>query len=147
MTKPFVVDQIDHVEVLVRDIEASTRWYQTVLGLEEVGRWDPEPVMIGAGGTKLALFQAQSTGDGPEHHPLRWDLVAWRTDALGFEAAQKHLRSLGIPFRGPVDHQGPRSIYFQDPDGHPLEITTYPTSQHDETSLPNYGNPTDGPTH
>jgi catechol 2,3-dioxygenase-like lactoylglutathione lyase family enzyme len=122
----FEAQSIDHVEVFVRDIPAAVRWYGEVLGLAEMRRWDPEPVMIGAGGTMLALFQA-SAGAKPGGEegapPLRWHRVAWRTDRAGFEAAQKHLTSLGIPFRGPVDHGGPLSIYFRDPDGHPLEIT------------------------
>jgi catechol-2,3-dioxygenase len=51
--------------------------------------------------------------------------VAWHTDRAGFDAAQTHLRELGIAFRGPVDHGAAFSIYFHDPDGHPLEITYY----------------------
>jgi catechol-2,3-dioxygenase len=88
----------------------------------------PEPVMIGAGGTMLALFQAPpesaSRPSEREQPPLRWRRVAWRTNLSGFEAAQEHLAALGIVFRGPVDHGGTWSIYFQDPDGNPLEITT-----------------------
>lgn len=123
---PFAVQSIDHVEVFVRSIPDAMRWYEQVLGLKEVERWDPDPVMIGAGGTKLALFQAPadaaptSEKDAP---PMRWHRVAWLTDRAGFDAAQKHLAALGIPFRGPIDHKPTTSIYFHDPDGHPLEIT------------------------
>lgn len=56
----FAVEGIDHVEVFVRDLDAAARWYEQVLGLKEMARWDPEPVMIGAGGNKLALFQGGS---------------------------------------------------------------------------------------
>lgn len=124
---PFRPVRIDHVEVFVRDIDASMRWYGKVLGLTEVMRWDPEPVMIGAGGTMLALFRAAqgatraTTGEAPT--ALRWHRVAWRTDRAGFDEAQNHLASLGIPFAGPMDHKKTLSIYFDDPDGHPLEIT------------------------
>jgi catechol 2,3-dioxygenase-like lactoylglutathione lyase family enzyme len=124
---PFAVESIDHVEVFVRSIPEAIRWYGEVLGLKEVQRWDPEPVMIGAGRTKLALFQAPSGAKATpekESPPLRWHRVAWLTDGAGFAAAQEHLTALGIPFRGPIDHKPTRSIYFHDPDGHPLEITT-----------------------
>lgn len=124
----FIATRIDHVEVFVRDLVAAQRWYEQVLGLQEECRWDPEPIMIGAGGTKLALFLAPD-GSEPvpiERHPaLRWHRVAWQTDAAGFRAAQEHLRGLGIPFRGPIDHRLARSIYFNDPDGNPLEITYF----------------------
>jgi len=123
---PFTAQSIDHVEVFVRDIPAAIRWYGEVLGLREIQRWDPEPVMIGAGGTMLALFQAppdSSEAAEKDKPPLRWHRVAWLTDPAGLEAAQRHLAALGIEFRGPVDHATTFSIYFRDPDGHPLEIT------------------------
>jgi catechol 2,3-dioxygenase-like lactoylglutathione lyase family enzyme len=121
----FIAQSIDHVEVFVRSIPESIAWYGRVLGLRETARWDPEPVMIGAGGTQLALFQASPGAEfSPNAHPpLRWHRVAWKTDLKGFEDAQAHLRSLDVSFRGPVDHGETWSIYFQDPDGHPLEIT------------------------
>ena len=125
----FSVDGIDHVEVFVRDIEAAIRWYGDVLGLTELRRWDSEPVMIGAGGTMLALFRAGASA--PETTGLRslkgvgWHLVAWRTTKTGFEAAQRHLSERGIRFRGPIDHGVAWSIYFDDPDDNLLEITHY----------------------
>jgi len=98
-----------------------------VLGLKETTRWEPEPVMIGAGATKLALFRRNSAR-APSAEPLRisegWRRVAWLSDRAGFEAAKKHLESRGIQF-GEQDHGTSRSMYFSDPDGNPLEITYY----------------------
>ena len=122
---PFIAKQIDHVEVLVQDLAAAARWYRDVLGLEEIVRWDPEPVMIGAGGTKLALFQADGSARKDPGDAPHWHRTAWQTDASGLREAQEHLRSLGIAFRGPIDHGVAESIYFTDPDGNPLEITYY----------------------
>jgi len=122
---PFTAQRIDHVEVFVRDLEAAARWYREVLGLQEVRRWDPEPVMIGAGGTQLALFQADGSASQDPGGAPHWHRTAWHTDADGFAAAQEHLRGLGIPFRGPIDHRLAWSVYFDDPDGNHLEITYY----------------------
>ena len=102
----FQVDRIDHVEVFVRDIDESARWYQRVLGLRVIHRWEPEPAFIGAGGTCLALFLRssretasrtlkESVGGSPG-----WRRVAWRTDKQGFETAQRHLNECGVAFRG-----------------------------------------------
>lgn len=124
------LSSIDHVEVFVRDLEKARQWYLDVLGLQEEMRWNPEPIMIGVGVTKLALFLAK--GGGPlvpgvrqAHPPIHWHRVAFRTDAAGFVLAQDHLKARGVKFRGPVDHQKAWSIYFEDLDGNPLEITYY----------------------
>lgn len=120
----FSVQQIDHVEVMVNDLNAAANWYNRVLGLRETHRWDPEPIFLEANGTALALFQASGprAAAGAGAH---WHRVAWRTDKAGFESAQQHLRELGIQFRGPIDHDIALSIYFEDPDANPLEITYY----------------------
>jgi len=38
------------VEVFVGDLEAAAKWYKDVLGLTEIARWDPEPLMAGPQG-------------------------------------------------------------------------------------------------
>jgi catechol-2,3-dioxygenase len=124
----FTVKSLDHVEVFVSDTRSAARWYEEVLGLKEITRWDPEPVMIGAGGTKVALFQMRTSGTPPAGElkiDSGWRRVAWLTDAEGFKLAQSHLANLGVRFAGPQDHGQSHSIYFADPDGNPLEITYY----------------------
>jgi catechol-2,3-dioxygenase len=123
----FRVKHIDHVELLVPDIRKTEAWYKRVLGLERVHAWDPEPVMIGAGKTKLALFSAtrRTSRKGTKPHRVGYGYlrVAFLTSPKGFEKAQRRLKRLKIPFRGPVDHDLTWSIYFQDLNGLPLEIT------------------------
>ena len=126
----FAVQRIDHVEVFVRDVEAAVKWYEEVLGLKVMCRQEhPNPVMIGAAGTMLALFQAKveehDWSSRSSGNPVDWLRVAWLTDETGFAAAQAHLKQLGVTFDGPIDHQLSKSIYFEDPDRHPLEITYY----------------------
>lgn len=125
----FAVDRIDHVEVFVCDIDSAIRWYAHVLGLTLLHRWEPEPAMIGADETMLALFRAKpgspATAGSRSREGLGWHRVAWRTTKVGFEAAQRQLTECGIGFRGPVDHDIAWSIYFDDPDGNHLEITYY----------------------
>jgi catechol 2,3-dioxygenase-like lactoylglutathione lyase family enzyme len=50
--------------------------------------------------------------------------LAFRVDRDGFERAQEELAERGIQFDF-MDHETAHSIYFADPDGHRLEITTY----------------------
>ncbi len=126
----FSVQQIDHVEVFVRDLDAAAKWYCDVLGLTLIHRWNPEPIFLGVGGTALALFLAEGPSRTARAEPSTpsatgWHRVAWRTTKDGFDAAQRHLKDRGIAFRGPIDHDIAWSIYFTDPDGNPLEITYY----------------------
>jgi catechol-2,3-dioxygenase len=50
--------------------------------------------------------------------------LAFRADRRNFLAAQEELKRRGISFEF-QDHDISHSIYFNDPDGHELEITTY----------------------
>jgi catechol 2,3-dioxygenase-like lactoylglutathione lyase family enzyme len=122
------VEGIDHVALSVRDVEASAQWYAELLGLERryEGMWEGVPVFIGKGTTALALFPRRSNeesvaasrgGAGMLH-------LAFRANRKNFLHAQGELRERGIPF-GFQDHEISHSIYFVDPDGHKLEITTY----------------------
>jgi catechol-2,3-dioxygenase len=55
--------------------------------------------------------------------------LAFRADMENFLAAQRELEKRGIKF-GFEDHEISHSIYFRDPDGHQLEITTYDLQGH-----------------
>lgn len=123
------LQQIDHIELYVRDLDAAAQWYTEALGLQVTYRGDPEPIFVEAGGTALALFKAAADAKPPipghKPSPVRWSRVAFRTDDKGFTTAQARLKQLDIPFHGPVDHGFAWSIYFDDQDGLPLEITWY----------------------
>jgi catechol 2,3-dioxygenase-like lactoylglutathione lyase family enzyme len=124
----FKLQHIDHVALSVRDVEAATRWYCDGLGFEHryPGLWGGVPAMLFIGETGLALFPAQT--DQPKPPPgsdtISMRHLAFRTDRQSFEGAQTHLRAQGIPYTF-QDHDISHSIYFKDPDGHALEITTY----------------------
>lgn len=126
------VEGIDHVALTVRDVPRSVAWYRDVLGLErryeEV--WGDFPAVLGAGTTTVALFPARvpEPGPPPGHEVLAVRHVAFRVDQATFEGARAHLEALGI---APTfqDHTAAHSLYFTDPDGHQLEITTYELPQ------------------
>jgi catechol 2,3-dioxygenase-like lactoylglutathione lyase family enzyme len=88
--------------------------------------WDGIPTFIGKVNTAIALFPARdndskSTVRGGNIRMLH---LAFRADRQNFVAAQKELSHRGIKFEV-EDHEIAHSIYFRDPDGHQLEITTY----------------------
>jgi catechol 2,3-dioxygenase-like lactoylglutathione lyase family enzyme len=124
----FELERIDHVAITISDIENSIKWYKEVLGLEQYydGAWDGVPIMMGKGGTCVALFKVREKNPipSPGWKALAMQHLAFRADRKNFEKAQESLKENGIEFRF-VDHEISHSIYFKDPDGHELEITTY----------------------
>jgi catechol 2,3-dioxygenase-like lactoylglutathione lyase family enzyme len=124
----FELEGIDHIALSVRDVERSAKWYVDVLGFEPRydGMWKGTPIFIGKGKTAIALFppRDRDSAEAPNRRPIRMLHFAMRADRNNFLAAQRELKQRGIDFEF-QDHEISHSIYFSDPDGHELEITTY----------------------
>ena len=118
------LQRLDHVSLNVVDRARSIAWYRDVLGLPQLNQptEDDEPVFLGQPGLQFGLFQAQiqSPAREPESSGLRH--IARVVGDL--DAAQERLRSHGVEFRY-ENHGNALSVYFRDPDGHVLELTTY----------------------
>ena len=108
--------RMDHAAIQLPDVPAAVQWYTHVLGLRQVhqAHWGNHPaMMVGLTGTGIALFPAGTV----EPH------LALATDADGFAEAKHELRDRDIPYEY-EDHGPTHSIYFRDPWGTRLEITT-----------------------
>ena len=112
------LEGVDHVAFAVADQEHSIAWYGDVLGLvEEHPEWERHPAMLLKGGSGVALFDASE-------HPPGFLHLAFRVDRASFDEARERLSGRGIEFEI-VDHGTAHSMYFVDPDGVRLELTTY----------------------
>lgn len=116
------VQGLDHVAISVADVEKSARWYVDVLGFERQhpGMWGGTPVFVGNEHASVAIFpkrRGRAEGGTILH-------FAFRTSGKDFETAQQELRKRGIDFEF-EDHEITHSVYFHDPDGHKIELTTY----------------------
>ncbi|MEO8060633.1 MAG: hypothetical protein ABI671_20150 [Burkholderiales bacterium] len=118
------LDRVDHIHVYVTDREISELWYREVLGLSpmpSLESWaaDGGPLTIAnkAGTVHLALFERKA-------QPCR-STIAFGVTAREFIAWREHLcAALEAPPTS-EDLQLSWSLYFNDPDGNPYEITTY----------------------
>ena len=121
------LEGIDHVALSVRDVERAAQWYIDILGFEHrhEGVWDGIPTFIGKGTTAIALFPTKSdVNPSLPRAEIRMLHLAFRAGRKNFLVAQDELKRHGIKFEF-SDHEISHSIYFRDPDGHELEITTY----------------------
>src|SRR5438105_3251117 len=120
----FKIEGIDHVAFIVRDIDRSVAWYQSVLGMERIyediwtGQGDPIALCVPAPASScpvcVALFRPHP-GQGREPAPPRQgDHFALKVDRANFEQAQEHLKALGVEFTF-WDHKISHSIYLRDP--------------------------------
>ncbi len=114
----------DHVHVFVQDRAAAERWYATVLGLTraralEFWAADGGPLTLQNqdGTVHIALFERprQTTRS----------TIALRVSGREFWSWRAHLRSIPDLDVTEEDHEVSVSLYFQDPDGNPYEITSY----------------------
>lgn len=124
----FKVLQIDHVELFVPNRYEAASWYERVLGLQIVPECESwavggGPLMISSdgGSTKLALFEGEPAASSRTAAFLR---VAFRVTAAGFVEFLERNPDL-VTKDAVVDHQLSYSVYFTDPWGHQLEVTTY----------------------
>ena len=122
------LESLDHIHIYVADRSASEEWYARVLGLRRIPEWESwategGPLTIGnpSGTVHLALFERPT-------EKCR-STVALGTTGSEFLAWRTHLAVvLGHPLMA-VDHSLSWSLYFNDPDGNPFEITSYEYKQ------------------
>ena len=122
-----MISHIDHIVLTVADIERSVAFYARVLGMQAVS--------FGNGRRALQFGQQkinlQTLGMEPRNHAAVGAgdvclITDWPTArVLARQAAE------GVPvLEGPVTKsgaQGPiESVYFNDPDGHLIEVSRYP---------------------
>jgi catechol 2,3-dioxygenase-like lactoylglutathione lyase family enzyme len=122
--------KIDHVELFVPGRHEAAAWYQKVLGFEIVEEhvdWAVEggPLMItnDGGDTMLALFKGPSQ-EGEKVRGLR--RLAFRVGAEDFvRFLEDSPKWRDEPVGEAKNHGKAFSVYFADPWGTPLEVTTY----------------------
>jgi lactoylglutathione lyase len=113
------ISGVYEIAVKVRDLGRAEAFYRDVLGLEvglrpEGRRW----VFLRAGGLGGMVVLQEDAGDWPQQH------FAFTIGVAALDRAVDELRRKGVPLHGPVTHAWipARSVYFEDPDGHDLEL-------------------------
>ena len=129
------ITDLNHVSIIVKDVQTSRRFYCDILGMEEVPRpsnFDFEGAWFRKEGAEIHLVQAneavQSPGDAPTNPTERRDLTLARHMSFGVADIDDTIQTLGengIPIvKGPRPRgDGAVQLYCHDPDGHLIELT------------------------
>jgi glyoxylase I family protein len=129
---PPVIKGIAHVELSVRDLDRSVRWYCELLGAQDVFRATSDTYGITACAilephSKLVLAFTQHREEDPsEFDPRRvgLDHVSFAVaDRAELEAWVAKLDELGIAHSHVQDERYAYQVTFRDPDGIALEFS------------------------
>ena len=105
---------LNHITLVVTDLNRSLDFYQTVLGARLAAHW-PKGAYLEIGPVWLCLELGDSVSPRVDHSHIAFSCAAGDFDALaeritGAARIWKTNRSEGA------------SVYFEDPDGHKLEL-------------------------
>jgi catechol 2,3-dioxygenase-like lactoylglutathione lyase family enzyme len=131
---------IHHSAYRCRDAEETRSFYEDKLGLplaavvqeeREPGSGLPNPFVHLffrlPDGNFIAFFDAPKSakdGDFKLAHGFDRHVAFEAADMAALLAWRDRLNAAGVPCFGPIDHGFVQSVYFADPNGLPLEITT-----------------------
>ncbi len=133
---PSAVKALGEIALRVEDLEAMTTFYEDVVGLELMKRFDHSSffrIAEGYGGHTqiLALFdRSEETGyKGLDAERTTSDHFAFAIALEDFEREKERLEALGVSLEF-SNHAWVhwRSLYFKDPEGHSVEFVCYDSS-------------------
>jgi glyoxylase I family protein len=111
------ITQIDHVSVLITDLERSRRFYRDVLGLKEIAKprtFAFSVLWFDLGNQQLhLLLKARPDTVSPRHFALR---------VADVQQARAHFREHGIATEETTPIPGADRFFIHDPDGNRIEI-------------------------
>lgn len=114
---PPVFSQLDHVSVLITDVERSRRFYRDLLGLKEIARprtFDFVVVWFDLGNQHVhLLLKDRPDTTSPRHFALRVKDAA---------AARAYFREHGVRTDETTPIPGADRFFIYDPDGNRIEI-------------------------
>ena len=123
------VDRLDHLVLTVKDVNASIRFYTTVLCMEEI-TFGMGRKALAFGDQKINLHEQDRPIKPCAMHPTPGSADLCFITDTPVSTIAGHLRSCRVEIvEGPAERTGAagpiRSIYFRDPDGNLIEVSNY----------------------
>jgi len=113
----FEVQQIDHVSIIITEVDRSRRFYRDLLRLTEIAKprtFDFVALWFDLGNQHLHLLKKeQQDTRSPRHFALR---------VRDVPAARAYFKERGIPTEETTQIPGADRFFIHDPDGNRIEI-------------------------
>lgn len=131
---PIKVRHIDHVTLVVADVEASRKFYAGLLGMTEVARpaFSFEGAWFQAGATLIHLIKEHDRS-GPAGYPVEVLVRSSRNHHFAFEvddakAVAEKLKAMGVTLLddAKLRPDGATQVFLTDPDHHVVELCSSP---------------------
>lgn len=123
--KYFEPRRLGHANLFVSDYARSAKFYQSVVGFEEVySQPDNQASFLSNGNTyhDLALTDIRSKYAAKDQKPGIWHLAFELETEADMVAGYNRAKADEVPFSFVMDHDVARSLYQNDPDGNMVEI-------------------------
>ena len=125
------ISGLDHVALSVADLERSRKFYEDVLGFKISRRENQKPgseYFLDCGPSLIGLIQGDPKGDKHELQDggLGGNHFSFRIHTSDFDAAVESLKKHGVTITFQKKREKSWSVYFLDPDGNKLEMTSWP---------------------
>jgi len=119
-------NQIKETCLYIKDLDATERFYVEKLGLECFAKVPGRHVFFRVGSSVLLCFNSEMTKVDPvlpPHYAEGKQHLAFEVPSDDYDKRKEEIQSYGIA----ITHEhtwpsGLKSFYFEDPDGHVLEV-------------------------
>ena len=118
--------ELNHIVIPAKDKQASADFLADILGVQAGPQWGPFiPVQV-ANGVTLDYMDSDD---------FRWHHCAFLVSEPEFDAIFSRIQEAGITYYADPGHERPgeinhlyggRGVYFDDPNGHFMEVITQP---------------------
>lgn len=131
MNRSMQVNGVLESALYVTDLSAAQSFYTEILGLSFHSKVEGRHLFLRCGHSMVLLFEAEATSvsaggpaDAPVHGARGAGHLAFAVPEEEIDRWKAHLTERGVEIEKQIRFGNCRSIYFRDPSGNSLEITS-----------------------
>ena len=112
--------EVHHLAIRTHDVETTVAFYKDVLGIVELRSRGSDSVWLALAGDAVLMVERRAAGE-PAIPAGSMDLIAFRVS----DERKSEIRA-AVRARGCYDGETAHTVYFRDPDGRRVGVSTHP---------------------